>query len=288
MSAVAAEVPHHCREATFETRWQAVERAIAEMREHLDEPLSLGRLARAALLSPYHFHRVFRGITGVPPGRFLTALRMDEAKRLLLTTDGSVTEICLSVGYRSLGTFTTQFHTLVGVSPKRLRRVARQGTLLSPPPLAGVGDGFGTDPPGDAGPCAVDGEITTPDDFHGSIFVGLYATALPQGRPLACALLAGPGRYRLVAPRRGRYHILVAGFPHSDDPCDALLATPATRIARVERRLAPMRGRPPAPCDLALRPPSLVDPPILTALPALLQQLSPELSNGREEQLVNH
>ena len=86
----------------------------------------LDEMARIAYLSPFYFNRIFRQLTGVPPRRFHTALRIDAAKRLLLTTDLSVTEMCLEVGYQSLGTFTTHFHELVGVSPRALRRLASE------------------------------------------------------------------------------------------------------------------------------------------------------------------
>ena len=84
----------------------AVERVLATMRERLDEDLTLHDMADVAHLSPYHFTRVFRHVTGIPPCEFLTALRLQEAKRLLLTTGLSVTDVCFEVGYSSLGTFT--------------------------------------------------------------------------------------------------------------------------------------------------------------------------------------
>jgi AraC family transcriptional regulator len=94
------------------------------MHERIDRPFALDEMARIAYLSPFYFNRVFRQLTGLPPRRFHTALRIAAAKRLLLTTDLSVTEVCLEVGYQSLGTFTTHFHELVGVSPRELRRLA--------------------------------------------------------------------------------------------------------------------------------------------------------------------
>src|SRR4051794_38758462 len=105
-------------------RCAAVDRVIAEMHDRLDRPFALDEMARIAFLSPFYFNRVFRQQTGVPPRRFHTALRVESAKRLLMTTDRSVTEICLEVGYQSLGTFTTHFRELVGVSPRELRRLA--------------------------------------------------------------------------------------------------------------------------------------------------------------------
>jgi len=92
---------------TAAARVEAVVRALTVMRQRLGEPQSLRDLARAAYLSPFHFHRVFRSVTSVTPGRFLAAMRMAEAKRLLVETPISVTDISIAVGYSSFGTFTT-------------------------------------------------------------------------------------------------------------------------------------------------------------------------------------
>jgi AraC family transcriptional regulator len=113
--------------ATAAVHGFAVERVLATMRERLDEDLTLHVMADVARLSPYHFTRVFRHVTGIPPCEFLTALRLQEAKRLLLTTGLSVTDVCFEVGYSSLGTFTTRFTHLIGpagcaVSPRPASR----------------------------------------------------------------------------------------------------------------------------------------------------------------------
>src|SRR6266581_4999981 len=112
---------HH---VTLATQTQAVERAIQAMHTHLDEELALEDLASVACLSPSHFHRVFRRLIGVPPGEFLAALRFQAARRLLLTTSLSVTDICFAVGYTSTGSFTSRFTHLVGLSPRLLRQRA--------------------------------------------------------------------------------------------------------------------------------------------------------------------
>lgn len=91
------------------------------MRERVDDTLPLHAMAEIAHLSPYLFTRAFRQFTGIPPGEFLATLRLERAKQLLLTTDLSVAEICFEVGYNSLGTFTTRFTRLVGLSPGRVR-----------------------------------------------------------------------------------------------------------------------------------------------------------------------
>src|SRR5262249_28546352 len=106
---------------TAEFHQNAVERVIKVMREHLAEPLSLGDMADEACLSPYYFNRVFHRSIGLPPCEFLAALRLDAAKKLLLTTDLSVTDVCFTVGYNALGSFTSRFTQQVGLSPRHLR-----------------------------------------------------------------------------------------------------------------------------------------------------------------------
>src|SRR4029453_11315599 len=92
---------------------QAAERVISAMRERLDQPFSLEEMSEVAIMSPFHFNRPFRELTGIPPCQFLSAVRLQAAKRLLLTTDLSVTDICFEVGYNSLGTFIRRFTDLV-------------------------------------------------------------------------------------------------------------------------------------------------------------------------------
>ena len=72
-------------------------------------------------VSPFHFSRMFAKATGVTPGRYLTAVRLFEAKRLLLTTSLTVSDIVCSVGYSSVGTFTSRFTRAVGMTPTQYR-----------------------------------------------------------------------------------------------------------------------------------------------------------------------
>jgi AraC family transcriptional regulator len=106
-------------------RVRAVVGAIEVMRAELDRPQPLSALARMGAFSPFHFHRLFREVAGLPPARFLLGLRMARARRLLLHSRLSVTEIGSSVGYASPGTFGTQFGRLTGLSPALFRRVVR-------------------------------------------------------------------------------------------------------------------------------------------------------------------
>ena len=85
------------------------------------EPLTVDDLAHAAGLSRAHFSREFRSTFGVAPHAYLLMRRLERAAMMLRTTDRSVADICLSVGLRSVGSFTTSFTRTYGVSPKAYR-----------------------------------------------------------------------------------------------------------------------------------------------------------------------
>jgi AraC-like DNA-binding protein len=99
------------------------------------ERLDLPALADAAGYSPFHFARAFRDVYGQTPGRYLTRRRVERAMELLRSANLTVTEVCLQVGFSSLGSFSARFREVVGVSPSAYRDEAvRQG---GPPPVPG-------------------------------------------------------------------------------------------------------------------------------------------------------
>jgi len=85
------------------------------------EPLDVRALARAAYLSPAHFSREFRRAFGETPHQYLLTRRLERAAALLRTTDRPVTDICFTVGLHSLGSFTTSFRRVYGLSPTAYR-----------------------------------------------------------------------------------------------------------------------------------------------------------------------
>jgi len=99
------------------------------------DPLDLDDLAAAAGFSRYHFAREFRAAFGETPGGYLSRRRVERAKDLLASANLTVTEICVVVGFSSLGSFSRRFRELVGCSPTEYRRraIARGG----PPPIPG-------------------------------------------------------------------------------------------------------------------------------------------------------
>jgi AraC-like DNA-binding protein len=85
------------------------------------EPLTVVDLAHAAGLSRAHFSREFRRAFGEAPHQYLLTRRLERAASLLRNTDRSVTEICFAVGLSSVGSFTTSFHRVYGMSPLAYR-----------------------------------------------------------------------------------------------------------------------------------------------------------------------
>jgi transcriptional regulator GlxA family with amidase domain len=90
-----------------------------------DQPLSVGKVATVACLSPYHFQRSYKQAFGISPMRAVQQRRLAEARRLLTTTDRPVGEICLDVGFGSPSSFSTLFRCRYGLAPSALRRRAR-------------------------------------------------------------------------------------------------------------------------------------------------------------------
>lgn len=104
-------------------------RARDHIDRHYSEPLDLDAVAKVAGVSKFHFTRCFEKTYGETPIRHLTRRRIERAQDLLRHANLTVTEICMHVGFSSLGSFSTRFTQLVGESPTvyRSRWVARSG-----------------------------------------------------------------------------------------------------------------------------------------------------------------
>lgn len=184
----------------------AVQRAIKMMRTNYYEPLTLRDVAGAALVSPFHFSRLFHAAVGVPPGRYLTAVRLFEAKRLLLTTWMNVADIVATIGYSSVGTFTTRFTRAVGLSPTQFRNPEVSGLLAAVAlpdfdnPLETGSPVFGAMPlPRFGGSGALVGTLEIPAWSDAcEVTVGVIDDLIPRSAPAPSTLIEGPLDHELV------------------------------------------------------------------------------------------
>lgn len=249
------------RPGTREAHEKAVARVITVMQGSPDANLSLRDMARVAFMSRYHFDRTFRVVTGVRPRHYLRAVRLQAAKRLLVTTTSSVTDVCFDVGYNSLGTFIRYFTAYLGVSPLRLRSLARRADT-----------GISVDAGADSRDArAVRGRIGAPDGFTGTIFAGLFRSAIPQGAPIACAVAAADGAFTMNAVPDGTYYLFALGAARGTPSRDLILCESALRAGGVQVQVS--GGAAPQPIELTLRGPSPLDPPLLVAIPALMDRV---------------
>jgi len=251
----------HSRADTALNHHRAVERVISTMHQRLDQNFSLEEMADIAYMSPFHFNRIFRQLTGVPPCQFMSALRLESARRLLLTTKLSVTDVCFEVGYNSLGTFIRRFTGLLGLSPRSMRRLAGSpaslpARLAAPEPVAELR----------ALRPGLSGRISAPADFGGAIFIGLFEDPIPQGRPIGCAVLGTPGAFRVAPVPDGSYHLFAAGLTGFGEAGGLFLYETALRAGG--QRILLRDGRTEDPADLELRQALPTDPPILMTFPA--------------------
>ena len=242
----------------------AIERVILVMHERLHEPLSLQDMADIAHMSPYHFSRIFHRLIGIPSGEFLTALRLDAAKRLLLTTSLSVTDICFEVGYLSPSSFTTRFTQLVGLPPRQLRQVAGDYTMPCPESLQDTRTYSFCHVPFRG--CFL-GRISAPADITGLIYIGVFPKPIPQGRPCSCTLLAAPGTYFIKSLPDGCYYVLAVALPFSGNPQPYLLPDTNVLAGMSQGPIVMHNGKLSGQPDILLRPRRVTDPPIVAALP---------------------
>jgi AraC family transcriptional regulator len=117
------------RNGTVESYQERVQRVLAHIQNHLEGPLPLEELAGVAHFSPYHFHRIFRGMVGESVKEHVRRLRLERAARRLRFSAESVTMIALDSGYQAPESFTRAFEAMFGESPSSFRQSSRDFTL---------------------------------------------------------------------------------------------------------------------------------------------------------------
>lgn len=118
--------------ATFKAYQERMLRVLVHVQEHLDEELSLDALARVATFSPYHFHRIFRGMVGEPLKEHIRRLRLERAAQRLKVGEAAVAVIASEAGYETHEAFTRAFRSTFDVPPAEFRAAARRARLASP------------------------------------------------------------------------------------------------------------------------------------------------------------
>jgi len=239
----------------------AIKSAVARIWEDYSEPLPLDEIAKSAILSRFHFSRVFRAATRVSPVRYLSAVRIYHAKRLLATTKLSVTDISLAVGFNSLGSFTNHFTDSVGASPSRFRRMWTEGgTRETPQPENGSLPESGT----------VTGTVTLPTGYATArVYIGAFDTPIIQRRPASWTVVeaeaSAKARYCLPEVPPGQWFVRAVATADSVDP------EPWTRRSLLLGDVDPVTvtDRSTSVVGIALRPRRMMDLPVLYAIPDL-------------------
>lgn len=225
---------------------RAVVRVIEVMYKRIGDELTVDELARTAMYSKFHFSRMFRHVTGVSPGRFLSAVRFQEAKRLLASTSLSVAEISNRVGYSSLGTFSTRFKSSVGVTPTEYRS-----------------GGFSRQPaarPNGAPAASIRGQVCGALAREcGSTCLGLFRDPVPHRAPVRCLVLPEPGPYVIEDVPAGTWYLLAHAVVDRNGYRGSVGS-----VARVGP-ITVLPGTVSDATDLVLRPMRTVDLPVLRA-----------------------
>ncbi|MEV4511101.1 AraC family transcriptional regulator [Dactylosporangium sp. NPDC049525] len=237
----------------------AVQRSLDMMRDNIGEDLTVDDMARAAMFSKFHFTRVFQRVTGVSPGRFLSAMRLQRAKDLLLSTSMNVADISVNVGYNSVGTFSTRFTRSVGLAPTEYRRARGVSHLVH---LDAE----------DQSSCNADGVVSGTLSMRSSAeievaFVGLFASRIPEGKPVRCTIMSGSGEFIIDKVPSGVWYLLCQGIPRRPGELrgigDCLASVPF--VASAGPILVHANSE--AIVHVRLGPARVFDPPLLLALP---------------------
>jgi AraC family transcriptional regulator len=113
------------RAVTLQDYKRRILQVLAYIGDHLDDPLPLDELAALACFSPYHFHRIFKGMVGESVKEYVRRLRLERAASQLKVGSASVIEIALDAGYESHEAFTRSFKRCFGAAPSHFRLIRR-------------------------------------------------------------------------------------------------------------------------------------------------------------------
>lgn len=258
-------------------RYPEIDEAVAYIHRHIDEPLSLGQLAAYVSYSPYHFVRIFKEKVGLSPVYYISALRLQRAKELLLRTNLSVRDVGLEIGQQSLGTFTTRFTERVGMTPSEFRN----SPLVADNHFRSLRELSHWREPQISLPeyATVEGTVQAEMPFQGVILIGLFAKPIPEGMPIHGTLLSSLGSFSFANVKPGTYYLMATSVSWGSETLDILL--PQTTLRTRSREPIVVEPWSPVPHQqVMLHRPRLDDPPILISLPLLMNHFLNRVLQG--------
>lgn len=246
---------------------KAIQNSILFIKQNLDKELSLTALANQAAYSPYHFSRMFKKQVGVPPKYFISSMRLQLAKKLLLDTAFPIRDIGLEIGQQSLGTFTTRFTKSIGMTPASFRATRQHSEAY----MTDLRQNRMQYPTMNASPFQqLSGSIQTEETFNGIILAGLFPKPIPEGLPVRGTLLMESDSFHLTNIPVGTYFLMATAISWEMDS-QTILIPHETLRARHPYPICIDGKRSLPETHLIMRKPEITDPPILISLPLLMK-----------------
>ncbi|WP_276351475.1 helix-turn-helix domain-containing protein [Cohnella caldifontis] len=244
--------------------------SISYMQRNLYEPLTLSDIARHVGYSPAHFLRLFKSQTGLPPHYYLSSVRLQRAKDLLLHTRLPVRDIAQEIGQQSLGTFTTRFTEKVGVTPAGFRNQL-DTTESQLDLLKRLEEGEYAKQIGIQRGAKVAGRVFAETPFEGIVFIGLFRKPIPESFPVHGTLLLSRRDYQFTNVRPGIYFLMATTVAWGMKSKEILLPK-ATLRSRRHEPLTVGASEDAILRNVTLHAPRFDDPPILISLPLLMSR----------------
>lgn len=247
--------------------YSEIDDVITYIHAHLNEPLLLSDLAQLAAYSPYHFSRIFKLKTGLSPLYYVSSLKLQRAKELLLHTDLTIRDIGMEIGQQSLGTFTTRFTEKVGITPSQFRKSPKQVNRY----LQSLKNHVNLVLPIIENQYnRVHGILEAEEPFHGIILVGLFTKPIPEGLPQYGTVLSSLGHFHFTNVRPGTYFLMATAISLEMTTKEILVPQQNLR-AKIDHPINVAPKKVLSQQRLFLRKPRIEDPPILISLPLLMK-----------------
>ena len=204
---------------------------------------------------------------GISPVYYISALRLQKAKGLLLNTNLRVRDIGMEIDQKSLGTFMTRFTKRVGMSPSEFRNSLQKAEnhFRSLQKLSDWSDShISLDQP-----ATITGTINATVPFEGLILIGLFAKPIPEGLPIYGTLISSLGNFYITDIKPGVYYLMATSVSWEMQAMDFVLPQKTLRTRSKKPVIVESISTIPHQ-EVLLYPPRLDDPPILISLSVLM------------------